>query len=99
MADLSLEFELERPPSIIDLLSVIVNREDVENLINRPVSTHYGCSALTLKTAWMKMHMYRYLVVSTLNKILSRIHYPHFSMNEPLNVLYLDSVQVLLELE
>ncbi len=40
LADLSIEFELEKPPSLEDLLTVIVNREDVENIINRPVSTH-----------------------------------------------------------
>lgn len=33
-----MEFELERPPSIDDLLTVIINREDVEALIGRPVS-------------------------------------------------------------
>ena len=38
LADLSLEFELEKPPSILDLLSVIVNSEDVTALIHRPVS-------------------------------------------------------------
>ena len=38
LADLAEEFELERPPSIDDLLSCIVNRDDVENIIFKPVS-------------------------------------------------------------
>jgi len=38
LADLALEFELEKPPSISELLSVIINRDDVENIINKPVS-------------------------------------------------------------
>lgn len=38
LADLAMEFELERPPSIDDMLTVIINREDVEALIGRPVS-------------------------------------------------------------
>jgi hypothetical protein len=37
LADLAEEFELERPPSIDDLLSCIVNRDDVENIIFKPV--------------------------------------------------------------
>ena len=40
LADLSLEFELEQFPTTADLLTVIVNREDVENIISRPVSTY-----------------------------------------------------------
>ncbi|ELT97689.1 hypothetical protein CAPTEDRAFT_178180 [Capitella teleta] len=44
LADLSLEFELERPPTNADLLSVIVNREDVETLINRPGRRYVGHS-------------------------------------------------------
>ncbi|XP_053405574.1 IQ domain-containing protein H-like isoform X3 [Mercenaria mercenaria] len=36
LADLAEEFELERPPSIDDLLSCIVNRDDVENIIFKP---------------------------------------------------------------
>ena len=39
LADLSLEFELEKAPTIEDLLTVIVNREDVESIIRRPVSS------------------------------------------------------------
>lgn len=38
LADLAMEFELERPPTVDDLLTVIINREDVEALIGRPVS-------------------------------------------------------------
>ena len=33
-----MEFELERPPSLEHLLSVVVNREDVEALVTKPVS-------------------------------------------------------------
>ena len=40
LADLSLEFELEKPPGIADLMSVIVNHEDVAGIICRPVSTY-----------------------------------------------------------
>ncbi|XP_064651541.1 IQ domain-containing protein H-like isoform X2 [Lineus longissimus] len=36
LADLAQEFELEKTPTIDDLLSVIVNSEDVESLIKRP---------------------------------------------------------------
>lgn len=32
-----MEFELEKPPTIDDMLMVIINREDVEALIGRPV--------------------------------------------------------------
>jgi len=39
LADLAEEFELEQPPSLDDLLSCIVNRDDVENIIFKPVST------------------------------------------------------------
>ena len=38
LADLAMEYEMELVPSQSDLLSVIVNREDVENIIRRPVS-------------------------------------------------------------
>ncbi|CAH1796248.1 unnamed protein product [Owenia fusiformis] len=36
LADLSLEFELEHNPTVDDLLTVVVNREDVEAVIKRP---------------------------------------------------------------
>lgn len=32
-----MEYELEKSPSLAELLSVIINREDVEGIINRPV--------------------------------------------------------------
>lgn len=38
LADLALEFELEQQPSEDDLLGVIVNKEDVQSIIKRPVS-------------------------------------------------------------
>lgn len=41
LADLALEFELEIQPSIDDLLSVLVNREDVETIIRTPVRLSY----------------------------------------------------------
>ena len=40
LADLALEFEMELQPSVDDLLSVLVNREDVEAIIKTPVSLH-----------------------------------------------------------
>ena len=40
LADLALEFEMELQPTIDDLLSVLVNREDVEAIIKTPVSLH-----------------------------------------------------------
>ena len=44
LADLSVEYELEKAPGLPELLSVIVNREDVEAIINKPVSG--SCSVL-----------------------------------------------------
>lgn len=41
-----MEFELERPPTVDDLLTVIINREDVEALIGRPVSQLVQASKL-----------------------------------------------------
>jgi hypothetical protein len=38
LADLSLEFELEQIPTNEQLLSVLVNKDDVQNIIKRPVS-------------------------------------------------------------
>lgn len=38
LADLALEFDLEIHPSIDELLTVLVNREDVDTLIKTPVS-------------------------------------------------------------
>lgn len=38
LADLALEFELEIQPTINDLLTAVVNREDVEAMIKSPVS-------------------------------------------------------------
>lgn len=37
LADLALEFDLELRPSLTELLTCLVNREDVEALINTPV--------------------------------------------------------------
>lgn len=34
---MSIEYELEKAPSISEFLSVIVNREDVEAIISKPV--------------------------------------------------------------
>lgn len=39
LADLALEFDLELQPTIGDLLTAVVNREDVEILIRTPVSS------------------------------------------------------------
>lgn len=48
LAELALEFELELQPTVNDLLTAIVNREDVESLINAPVSTDrvVDCSSI-----------------------------------------------------
>ncbi|XP_069138728.1 IQ domain-containing protein H-like isoform X4 [Argopecten irradians] len=61
LADLSLEFELERAPSVDDLLTVIVNREDVEVLMNRPGRRYKGpngknVAATRIQSSW---RMYR----------------------------------------
>lgn len=41
LAELALEFELEQQPTVNDLLTAVVNREDVETMINTPVSTQF----------------------------------------------------------
>ncbi|KAJ8304824.1 hypothetical protein KUTeg_018407 [Tegillarca granosa] len=42
LADLSLEFELEQPPTYDDLLTCVVNRDDVESLMRRPGRRYKG---------------------------------------------------------
>jgi len=77
LADLSLEFELERPPAVADLLSIIVNREDVEGIIQRPVgSTTVLQTALTeQKNRIMGDHCFQYaLKCAMMGFILSNPH-------------------------
>ncbi|XP_021362303.1 IQ domain-containing protein H-like isoform X2 [Mizuhopecten yessoensis] len=57
LADLSLEFELEKAPSVDDLLTVIVNREDVEVIMNRPGRRFKGpngknVAATRIQSSW-----------------------------------------------
>lgn len=59
LADLSMEFELEKAPDVADLLSVIINREDVEAVINKPgrrfVGTHGNEIAATqIQSSWRR---------------------------------------------
>ncbi|KAK2189579.1 hypothetical protein NP493_102g04042 [Ridgeia piscesae] len=58
LADLALEFELEKPPTVQDLLTVIVNREDVENIIRRPGRRFMGPNGLHV-AATIIQAMYR----------------------------------------
>ncbi|XP_052701435.1 IQ domain-containing protein H-like isoform X2 [Crassostrea angulata] len=57
LADLAMEFELERPPTVDDLLTVIINREDVEALIGRPGRRFKGprgkdLAATRIQSSW-----------------------------------------------
>ncbi|XP_041366539.1 IQ domain-containing protein H-like isoform X2 [Gigantopelta aegis] len=57
LADLSMEFELERPPSIEHLLCVIVNRDDVEAMVTKPGRKFLGMNgqdlaATTIQSTW-----------------------------------------------
>lgn len=65
-----MEFELERPPTVDDLLTVIINREDVEALIGRPVSQLVQASKLKSQDTnprLTKMSVYVMLVVQALS--------------------------------
>lgn len=46
LVDISVEFELEQRPTVDDLLQVIVNRDEVEKLIRKPVSMKDGLTDL-----------------------------------------------------
>ncbi|XP_076101914.1 IQ domain-containing protein H-like isoform X2 [Mytilus galloprovincialis] len=57
LADLALEFELEKAPSIREILSVVINRDDVENIINKPgrqyrSSSGQDIAATRIQSAW-----------------------------------------------
>lgn len=57
LADLALEYELEKPPSVVELLSVIINRDDVENIINKPgrqfkSTSGQDVAATRIQSAW-----------------------------------------------
>ncbi|ESO87612.1 hypothetical protein LOTGIDRAFT_194358 [Lottia gigantea] len=59
LADLAIEFELERAPSIDDLLTVIVNREDVESIIVKPGRKFLGpdgkvVAATCIQSVWRR---------------------------------------------
>ncbi|XP_050402803.1 IQ domain-containing protein H isoform X1 [Patella vulgata] len=59
LADLSVEFELERPPFIEDLLTVIVNREDIESIIAKPGRKFLGqngpvVAATCIQASWRR---------------------------------------------
>ncbi|KAL5004265.1 hypothetical protein ScPMuIL_017721 [Solemya velum] len=63
LADLSLEYELERPPSKDDLLSVLINRDDVEDVVFKPGRRFLGAhgkevAAAEIQAAW-RMHVER----------------------------------------
>lgn len=47
LADLALEFELELQPSLPEILSVLVNQEDVEAIVRSPVCGSSTCYILT----------------------------------------------------
>lgn len=49
LADLALEFELEQQPTAEELISVLVNQEDVETILKTPVSLpryKYMCTCI-----------------------------------------------------
>ncbi|XP_033124079.1 IQ domain-containing protein H-like isoform X2 [Anneissia japonica] len=59
LADLALEYELEKDPSIPELLSVIINKDDVEALIRRPGRRYLGpngdrVAATKIQSTWRR---------------------------------------------
>ncbi|XP_070208772.1 IQ domain-containing protein H-like isoform X2 [Littorina saxatilis] len=59
LADLSVEYELEKAPGLDELLSVIVNREDVEAIINKPGRRFMGpngsqVAATQIQSSWRR---------------------------------------------
>ncbi|KAL8616663.1 hypothetical protein ACOMHN_031645 [Nucella lapillus] len=59
LADLSVEYELEKAPGLPELLSVIVNREDVEAIINKPGRRFMGpngsqVAATQIQSSWRR---------------------------------------------
>ncbi|XP_067666806.1 IQ domain-containing protein H-like [Haliotis asinina] len=59
LADLSMEFELEMVPTVDDLLTVVVNREDVEAIIRRPGRRYLGyngqeVAATHIQASWRR---------------------------------------------
>ncbi|XP_070542843.1 IQ domain-containing protein H-like [Ptychodera flava] len=59
LADLSLEFELEKQPTVKDLLSVIINIDDVEAIIKRPGRRFLGpdgehVAATKIQATWRR---------------------------------------------
>lgn len=64
LADLAMEFELERPPTVDDLLTVIINREDVEALIGRPVSQLVLASKQKSQKGYTSVHSVTHFITS-----------------------------------
>ncbi|XP_005098111.1 IQ domain-containing protein H isoform X2 [Aplysia californica] len=59
LADLSMEFELEKAPGVAELLSVIINHEDVEAIINKPGRRFLGTNgnemaATQIQSSWRR---------------------------------------------
>ncbi|CAL1540597.1 unnamed protein product [Lymnaea stagnalis] len=59
LADLSMEFELEKAPGNDELLNCIINREDVEAIINKPGRKYLGINgremaATKIQSSWRR---------------------------------------------
>ncbi|KAK7010096.1 IQ domain-containing protein H [Biomphalaria glabrata] len=59
LVELAMEYELEKSPSLAELLSVIINREDVEGIINRPGRKFQGANgkhlaAVKIQSCWRR---------------------------------------------
>ncbi|XP_059161513.1 IQ domain-containing protein H-like isoform X2 [Physella acuta] len=59
LADLALEYELEKSPGIAEMLCVIINREDVEAIINKPGRKYMGANgrvmaATKIQSLWRR---------------------------------------------
>ncbi|XP_013393394.1 IQ domain-containing protein H isoform X2 [Lingula anatina] len=59
LADLSLEYELDSQPTLDDLLSVIINKEDVESILKRPGRRYLGpdgefAAATKIQATWKR---------------------------------------------
>lgn len=60
LADLAVEYELERAPGIHELLSVIVNKDDVEGLIFKPGRRFLGPNGNTVAATQIQSSWRRY---------------------------------------
>ncbi|XP_064607991.1 IQ domain-containing protein H-like isoform X2 [Liolophura sinensis] len=61
LADLALEFELENAPEIDNLLTVILNREDVEAMIRKPGRRFKGTNGVSLAAARIQSTWRKYV--------------------------------------